>query len=256
MWYTDFEVKIMISSVQKAMNIMSVISDGRANAVTLSEIAQKTGYPKPTCSHILQTLCFEGYTEKVSHSSGYILGPATYCLTRYGRYEEELISICRPVLRIMEKRLNTTVLLSVIQSEKRFIIDAADSVHKIFKNNETISEGKIYNTATGRAILAQADYETLERVYAKYGAPKDDEWSGVTDFDSMVSTLKELRKNDIVTKKNDSSSTSFARAIFRDMECVGAIGFSSFVKNSEHKNSLCRILIGGTKEIQRRLDYK
>ncbi len=44
--------------------------------------------------------------------------------------------------------------------------------------------------------------------------------------------------------------------IFRDMECVGSIGFSDFIKSEEHKKSLCRILISGTKEIQRRLDYK
>jgi len=246
----------MIGSVQKAMNIMSVISDGKANAITLNEIAQKTGYPKPTCSHILQTLCYDGYVEKVSHTEGYILGPATYCLTRYGRYEEELISICRPVLRMMEKRLNTTVLLSVIQSEKRFIIDAADSIHKIFTNNETIREGKIYDTATGRAILAQADSETLERVYAKYGAPNDDEWAGVTDFNSMVNEFKKLRKSDIIIKENSSDNYSFARAVFRDMTCVGAIGFSSIVKSDEHKKSLCRILTSGCKEIQRRLNYK
>lgn len=246
----------MINSVQKAMNIMAIISDGGGSAVTLSEIARITGYPKPTCSHILETLCYDGYTEKVSHTAGYIIGPATYCLTRYGRYEEELISICRPVLRMMEKRLGQTVLLTVIQSEKRFIIEAADSVHKIFTNNETIREGEIYSTATGRAILAQADSETLEKVFLRYGAPKNDEWADVTDFDSMINALKELRKSDIVIKENINGSHSFARAIFRDMECVGAIGFSNIIKNDEHKKSLCRFLTSGCKEIQRRLNFK
>ena len=246
----------MIASVQKAMNIMSVISNGRATPVTLNEIATKTGYPKPTCSHILQTLCFEGYTEKVSHSAGYIIGPATYCLTRYGRYEEELISICSPVLRMMEKKIGCAVILSVIQSEKRFIIDAADSGHKILKNNETISEGEIYSTATGRAILAEADFETLKKVYEKYGAPTEKEWKGVCDFESMLVALKEIRKNNVVIKEGKDGAVSFATAVFRDMECVGSIGFYAFIKSTEHKKSLCRILLGGAKEIQRRLNYK
>ena len=246
----------MIASVQKAMNILSVISDSKSSAVTLNEISQKTGYPKPTCSHILQTLCIEGYAEKISHSAGYIIGPATYCLTRYGRYEEELISICTPVMRTIEKKLDTTVIFSVIQSEKRFIIYAADSSHSIFKNNETISEGEIYSTATGRAILAQADIEMLGKVYKKYGAPTEKEWKGVYDFESMLIALKEIRKNKIVIKERKNGAISFATAIFRDMECVGAIGFSAFIKNAEHKKSLCRILLSGAKEIERRLNYK
>ena len=246
----------MIGSVAKAMNIMAVISDGRACPVTLAEIAQKTGYPKPTCAHILQTLCFEGYTEKISHSAGYIIGPATYCITRYGRYEEELISICSPVMRMLENKVGHTVLFSIIQGGRRFIIHAADSRHSVFKNNETIREGKIYSTATGRAILAEADIETLTTVYEKYGAPTSSEWEGVYDFDTMLFALKELRKSKIVTKENENGSTSFATAIFRDMNCVGSVGFSAYIESAEHKKSLCRILLGGAKEIERRLDYK
>ena len=143
----------MIHSVQKAMHILSVLSDAKNQPVPLMDIAERTGYPKPTCAHLLETLCHDGYAVRVSQTKGYILGPALYCLTRYGRYEEELVSLCRPVMRWMERNSHATVVLSVIQSHHKFIIDYADAEQNLFSEHPKIRTDDIYRTATGRAII-------------------------------------------------------------------------------------------------------
>ena len=124
----------MILCLQKAMRIMQILSDAKGQAVSLMQISDATGIPKPTCCHLLETLCAEGYVVRVSQSEGYILGPSTYCLTRYGRYGEELAALCRPIMRWIEKQSGTTVVLSVIQGNKKYIIDYADDEQGLFRD--------------------------------------------------------------------------------------------------------------------------
>ena len=88
-----------IKSLKKALRILNTLSDGQNKPVTLSELSLLTGTTKSTCAHILSTLVSEGYAERVSHTKGYVLGPAAYCLSRYGKYDDEFIALCRPVMR-------------------------------------------------------------------------------------------------------------------------------------------------------------
>ena len=98
------------------MQLLTVISDHKGEAVALGELSRITAIPKPTCAHLIQTLCHDGYVKKVSHTQGYVLGPAAYCLSRYGRYENELVTEIRPIMRWLERKTGAAVALSVIQS--------------------------------------------------------------------------------------------------------------------------------------------
>ena len=142
----------MIQSVQKAMEILRVVSDGKNHPVPLMEIAQKTGYPKPTCAHLLETLCHDGYAERVSHAEGYRLGAAAYYLTRYGSFEQPLVSLCRPVMRWMERKTHATVILSVLRNRQKFIIAYADTEQNLLREHPSICMDDLYRTATGRAM--------------------------------------------------------------------------------------------------------
>lgn len=66
----------MIGSVQKAIKILNVISEGKNSPVSLLYISEMTGINKSTCSHIVSTLESEGFVKKISRTKGYVLGPA------------------------------------------------------------------------------------------------------------------------------------------------------------------------------------
>ena len=128
----------MIHSVHKAMQILTVISDGKGEPVSVAEIAERTAFPKPTCAHLLATLREDGYVKKVSHTAGYVLGPSTHYLSRYGRYENEMISLARPVMRWMEQKTHATVVLAVIQNGHKYIIEHLDNEQNLFADHPTI----------------------------------------------------------------------------------------------------------------------
>lgn len=256
----------MILSVQKAMNILSVISNEKNHPVSLGEIAKKTDYPKPTCSHILETLCQEGYTERVSHTEGYILGPAVYHLTRYGRYGQELISLCRPVMRWMERKSGATVVLSIIHNRKKFIIDYADREQNYFLEHPTIRTDDIYRTATGRAILAHLDGEEVRAIWEQYGVPQPGQWDEVTSLESLREELKKISRREIVVtaapQKSGRRAAGYACPLFRCSTCIGAIGLAyqpiddGNSIDPKTEETLKSVLKKGVREIERRLSYE
>ncbi|MBQ8356868.1 MAG: helix-turn-helix domain-containing protein [Clostridia bacterium] len=247
----------MILSLQKALKILRVISDAKGEPVSLMSIAQKTEIPKPTCSHLLETLCYEGYVVRVSHTEGYTLGPSLHYLTRYGRYEEGFITLCRPILRWIERKSHATVILSVIQSGHKFIIDYADTDQRFFQEHPIIRTDDIYRTATGQAILAQMEPDDVERIYRLNGAPPPGHWDAVTNCEELLHELSLIRRHKVVkVVETTGSAVGYACPIFKRHTCIGAIGIAQKKELAHDEETLMRILWQGTKEIERRLRFE
>lgn len=251
----------MIQSVQKAMRILSVIANGKAAPVPLWRIAQETGWPKPTCAHIVETLCAEGYVQRVSHSEGYRLGPALYHLTRYGRYDEELISLCHPVLKWMERASQATAMLAVVENGQKFIIDYVDTEPKMFPEYQQIRKDDMYRTASGRVILSRMDRGQVEEIYRQYGNPPPGAWDEVTSCETLYRELERLRSQPSASVEN-GRSTGIACALMHGSACLGAIGLGwrhdtlTEEERLSQRRRAEQTLIRGTREIQRRLSYQ
>jgi len=53
-----------VQSVQRAFEILEVMADGSASALTLSEIATATGRPAPSIHRLIRTLVDLGYVRQ------------------------------------------------------------------------------------------------------------------------------------------------------------------------------------------------
>lgn len=250
----------MVKSVQKAMNILKLLSDNAPNSTPLKDIASGTGIEKPTCVHLLATLCRDGYVIRTSHSEGYRLGPATYCLTRYGKYEETLVSLCHPVLRWLSKKTDGISILAVIDNCEKYIIDYIDPENAIFKHTGSIFTDDIYRTATGRIILSHMDREALTTFYEKHKNPDPADWSGIDSFEKLKSELEKIKRLKYVyssTKRGDGFDIGIGSAIFKGNKCVGAIGIAhnSVRDDREVFGAELPYFEKAVREISRRLNY-
>ncbi|MBQ8397759.1 MAG: helix-turn-helix domain-containing protein [Clostridia bacterium] len=255
----------MIQSVHKAMQILSVIANAHNEPVTLGEIARQTGFPGPTCSHILDTLCTDGYAKRAP-SRGYLLGPALYCLTRFGGYEADFVALCHPVMRWMERNSSATVILSVIEGDQKYNISTLDTEQKLFRRRIQIRTDDIYRTAAGRVLLAHLDDDEIYAIYQKYGPPLPDHWPEVTDYESLRVALAQIREQKIVPSLGKTWTGfplyGYASPLMRSGRCVGAIGLAYRLDtvnaqiDAKTEASLQRILLRGIKEIERRLSYE
>lgn len=254
----------MIRSADKTMRIISAVADGKGEPVSLGEIAKRTEMPSSTVAHFVSTLTSDGYLIKVSRKSGYVIGPSLHYLTRYGIYEADLVSTCRPIMRWIERTTHATAVLSVIKSGRKFIIDYADDEQKLFAEHTRIRTGDIYRTATGRVILAEMERDEVARLYNSLGAPERDHWEEVTSLDSLYEELAKIKKTRmVVTRRSvgegEKNAAGYGAPLFRNGECVGAVGIA--VKDpaaitDERDAELRAALKKAAREINRRLAYE
>lgn len=252
----------MASSIQKALKILALLSDKYDDSVTLAEISSKLGINKSTCVRILNTLCSEGYTEKISHSKGYRLSSSTFFLTRYNNFNAEIIKKCRPFLKWIHKKTGETVLLSTLINDKKFIIDYIQSNTKLSEKHSSLIEDSLYSSATARIVLSELDATDIKRIYKKYGAPSKNEWAEVNDLDSLIKNLKRIKrqKYEIVTHRyGNIYFLGCAYGIYNGDKCCGAIGVATRCEESEYavyaekQQEYLKYLLPCAREISRRL---
>lgn len=256
----------MIKSIQKAIRLLSILADNYENPVSLDELSKKAEINKSTCSHIMSTLESEGYAAKISHSRGYVLGPAAYCLSRFGKYKNELVTTCRPIMRYLYRNTGYSIVLAVIEGDSKYIIDCIDD-GMIFETKEQIRADDIYRTATGRAILANLSSGKVYDIFKKYGCPSSKEWPGINSFADLVACLSKMKKESvfktrIVHESIQMVNIGYGIAIFNNLSCVGAIGVAVYIpceEELEHQKEEMKIqnlLERCAKEINQRISSK
>lgn len=239
----------MAGCVEKVLKILTAISEGENKPVTLASIAEKTGIAKSSCVRIISEMVEEGYVKQVSRTRGYILGPAVYCLTRYGKYDSEFVAVCHPVLRWLHKKTDLCVGLAVIQHGKVFIIDVINTEPKTVAQKGDIYPEDIYFTPAGRILLANMSEKELREIYTMYGNPaKGDrgQWDEVTSFETLKEQLAKIDARGVLAfeetrvEGREDRWGGWSTAIFRYSSCVGAIVISVTSKNGTMQRALER----------------
>ncbi len=261
----------MAGCVEKVLKILTAISEGENKPVTLTSIAEKTGIAKSSCVRIISEMVEEGYVKQVSRTRGYILGPAAYCLTRYGKYDSEFVSVCHPILKWLHKKTTLCVGLAVIQHGKVFIIDVINTEPKTVAQKGDVYPEDIYFTPAGRILLANMSEKELREIYTMYGNPtKGDrgQWEEVTSFETLKEQLAKFDARGVLDFEETPVEGKEARwggwsvAIFRYSSCVGAIVISVTTQNGtmqralEREQEIKKLMLQAQKEIGRRLTYE
>ena len=255
----------MIKSVQKALRILEILSDNQFQCVSLKNISDRTGIEKSTRHHLLETMCAEGYVQNVGSNGKYLLGPNTYLLTRFGKYNDTLIATCHPLLNFLAKKTKKTVLLAVFANNHKFIIDKIDSDENIFRHNAQIFTDDVYRTATGRILLSYMQRDEIFDFYQKYGPPKQQDWAGIKTFNNLCVALRMAKKQQYIKTESkiddDLLHVGLGKAIFKDNKCVGAVGIACSVSSSSEfvDNPFSvwetELYLRTVKEINRRLKF-
>ena len=254
----------MIDCVKKALDILSALADGEQSPVTVSRLAEIVGINRSTCCRILSTLKECGYVEHVSHSAGYILGPEAYLLSRFGKYDETLISICKPIMNWLYKKTGKTIILSTIKNGVKFVVEAIDKNQEIFKGNLTIRRDNIYHTATGRILLANMDKNDAVAVYRKSGTPPKSWWGDIGCEEDFLKKLAQINKkgpikSEYINEKTGDCTIGFGAALYKGTKCIGAIGVALHTERdadvSEELAEIEKNLRIAAREINRRLSY-
>ena len=251
----------MIKSVHKAMAILSVLSDGNGEPMSLAAISERVGLNKSTCAHLIKTLEADGYAVKISSSRGYILGPAAYCLSRFGRYSKQLVSVARPIMKYLYQHSSATVVLAVLEANEKYILDYFDD-DVMFHSGAKIIKDDIYRTATGRVLLSHMTKEEISKIIKKHGMPTANLWEEATDEESLLLAIERIRTSKVIKSRGasgDTVSIGYGAPIFDSVGCVGAIGIAVRITPDEElefaseEKKIEKLLVSGAKAISTKL---
>lgn len=183
----------MIKVLKKALDILEYMGKEPQKTYALSEIANHLNLNIATCSHIVKTLVNNCYIERLPLRKGYTIGPMAYQFSRMGSYRNQLVETAKPLMAQFVKKLQETIVISVLVHGKRFVPHMIHGNRPLQINTDLFFYEDIYETATGRLLLAYLPPEELEYTIGVNGTFKNS-WPEASTKEKLSALLEQIRK--------------------------------------------------------------
>ncbi len=157
----------MITSVDHVLKLLQMLRDN--GRLGLTQAAGELGVSPSTAHRMMAMLVYRGFAVQ-DVDRRYTAGPAMSVPPVAIPWAIELKDICRPHLELLAARLEETVNLMVrVGSKVRFLHSVeGQEVVRIGDRSGTILDA--YQASGGKALLSEADQQTLERLYRSKAA--------------------------------------------------------------------------------------
>lgn len=211
----------MVLVVVKALDILEWVGRDSGRAYSLTEIAEGLEMNQATCVNILQTLVSKNYLEHLGRKKGYRLGPMAYNLTNNLAYSQNLVLAAKDVMENLTKQLNETSILGIIKNYKRFIIHLVNSDQDLSVRSRT--ERNIYETASGRLLLAFLSEKERANLVQMVGLPSDEVWPEASNPETFDKVLAQIKRNELAVTHSTSHIIGLAVPIHKNGEVVASL---------------------------------
>ena len=212
----------MIQVINRALNILELVSKERDRDFSLGEIANSLNLNASTCANIIKTLMNRGYLEQKGIKQGYKLGVQAYYLTGNFSNRKELLKASVIPLQELRDILNESCILTIMKENMRV------TLHKELSSQElqVVSNGEeknIYLTATGRIVLACQNINTQLDFIKKYGLPGS-MWPEVINEKDLIDELNKIKRKQLAIHFDGAFIVGVGAPIYKNGDVVAAIG--------------------------------
>ncbi|BBD46387.1 IclR helix-turn-helix domain protein [Petrimonas sp. IBARAKI] len=212
----------MIQVINRALNILELVSKERDRDFSLGEIANSLNLNASTCANIIKTLVNRGYLEQKGIKQGYKLGVQAYYLTGNFSNRKELLKASVIPLQELRDILNESCILTIMKENMRV------TLHKELSSQElqVVSSGEeknIYLTATGRIVLACQNINTQFDFIKKYGLPGS-MWPEVINEKDLIDELDKIKRKQLAIHFDGAFIVGVGAPIYKNGAVVAAIG--------------------------------
>ncbi|MDD4870998.1 MAG: IclR family transcriptional regulator [Kiritimatiellae bacterium] len=248
----------MIKVLHKVFDIFELLAETPDKAKSLSDIAGKLKMHPATCANILQTMVRRHYVEQIAPRKGYVLGPLVFHVTRQGPYRKDLVTVSEQPMEILAKDVNETVLLVILRQGRRFILSQINGQQHIQVGPQALGLTNIYETATGRLLLAYMPEHEVDKVVAELGLPGK-LWRQVDNITALRKALAKIRNEGWVCHSPDDETVGIAFPIHSPAgHVIAAIGLflPKFRFKGRHEQNVVSGLRRAAKAITQALEQK
>lgn len=181
----------MVNSVLRAFSILTLL--GKKGRMTLSQLCRELRIPKSTAFSILETLEKEQAVTREEETGMYSLGIRLLELGQEAQQNFELRRVASPVLQQLNREIDETVHLTVLDNDVVLYVDCYESSKRLRTYSVIGVRAPLYCTAVGKAILAFLDQDEQSRVIQSLKFQKFTP-STITSKEALLIDLEEVRK--------------------------------------------------------------
>lgn len=212
----------MVQVIIKAFDILELVAQRNGQAISLTEIAQELQLNQATSANIINTMVARNYLEHIGKKKGYKLGPAAYRLTNEVSYEQDLVNAALEPMQHLTDIINESCLLGILRNNKRYILHNVNCNQDI--QVQIRSERNVYETASGRLLVAFLSEKERERFLQHNGLPDEAWWEEATTLTGFEEALSEIREKGIaITNFKNNHLTGFAVPVFLKKKVIASL---------------------------------
>jgi IclR family transcriptional regulator, KDG regulon repressor len=243
----------MIQVIHRGLDILELLGSQPERTFPLGEIAGLLDLHRATCSNILKTLVQRGYVERLPARGGYRLGSLASPWQGLAAHDRELSMLAKPVLQTLSQELNETSLLGVIRGTRRVTLECAASDRDLQVRSRQVRS--VYETASGRLLLAYLPAEQLEAFVARVGLPEGLVWPKVKSAKDLDQALAGIRRKKLARSDSAEHVVGLAVPVRRRGEVVASVSvYLPEVRfTSERRDEIISALQRAGEEISMRL---
>ncbi len=215
----------MIKVLKKTFDIIEYIGAKQGSPVLPGEIVDALDLNQPTTIRILKDLVELGYLDQVSRQAGYCLGPLAYWVTHGQQYMHKLTSTADPIIKDCAQEIGNSVLFAVLHGNSRYILSHYNYNPDVMIELDTPLYDDLYETATGRVLLAFCDRKQREKIIRSLGTPSQEDWVEASTPEKLKKCLSKIRKDGF--EKNISPRFKIAAfPVYSNNKFIAALGAS------------------------------
>lgn len=180
-----------VQVLERALDLLEELAQSRS-PLGLSELARRSNLSKTTVHRILGTLLMRGYVNKTD-SGGYVVGPKLFNTLSYHINSLELHAEAKPHLHTLQKQLDLTVYLGVLDGPFVSVIEreASDRSDEVF--TQVGRRLPVHSTSMGKCLLACLSSDELQKVLRENELVAHTVHT-ITNKKDLIQHLHEVRK--------------------------------------------------------------
>jgi len=244
----------MIRVLHKAADIMRCLADDPGRRKKLNEIAVQLKMNAATCANIMKTLVRCGFVDQEKVRGGYMLGPLVYSLARRSVYRGDLVGAAEEPMAELVRKVNETVVLVILNGRERSILIQINGNQSVQIGRDLFQKDNVYQTATGRLLLAHLNENSLRLFMAEQGLPGSD-WPEASSLPGLRKALEAIRRRGWECHKAKGDVMALAYPIRENNKVVAAVGMflPVFRFKGGHKAAIMKGMASTSAAISRKL---
>jgi DNA-binding IclR family transcriptional regulator len=186
------ENRYNIRAVDRAVRILSVLSDGKPR--TLTELSEEIGINSSTTFRLLATLAYNSYVERDGQSGAYRPGLACLELARAYHESNDIRQAALPALETLRDDTKETVHLAVLDKMEVVYVEKLHGLHAIgLMSSRVGGRSPAYCTGVGKVLLAYISPELIRSHFEKVGLHRYSE-ATIQSLDELIDHLERVRR--------------------------------------------------------------